>query len=131
MRTSRRERDIPVSDFEFYSDLVGQRSRQPAPTLSADEAESEDVGENNLDIFRDDSEVPLTEVLRAQEEPTLANEDGITAAIDDRDYVLDDGGNLVSNAIFIENTTVDVTAQGRGQRKKRKYNLYSSNMWTL
>ena len=73
----------------------------------------------------DDSEVPLTEVLRAQEEPTLANEDDITAA-NDRDYVLD-GGGLVSNAdaeiTFIEcvnNTTVDVTPQGRGQRKKRK-----------
>jgi hypothetical protein len=81
--------------------------------------------------------VPLTEVLRAQEEPTLANEDDIMAT-NDRDYVLDDGGSLVSNAdaemTFIEcvnNTTVDVTPQGRGQRKKRKNVLCSSNfMWT-
>jgi hypothetical protein len=35
--------------------------------------------------------------LKAQEEPTLANEDDITPT-DDRDYVLDDGGSLVSNA---------------------------------
>jgi hypothetical protein len=49
--------------------------------------------------------------LKAQEEPTLANEDDITPT-DDRDYVLDDGGGLVSNAdaemTFIEcvNNTV-------------------------
>jgi hypothetical protein len=80
--------------------------------------------------------VPLTEVLRAQEEPTLANEDDIMAT-DDCDYVLDDGSGLVSNAdakmTFIEcvnNTTLDVTPQGRGQWKKRKKVLYSSSMWT-
>ena len=72
-------------------------------------------------IFGDDSKVPLTEVLKAQEEPTLANEDDITPT-DDHDYVLDDGGSLVSNAdaeiTFIEcvnNTMVDVTPQGCSQ----------------
>ena len=78
----------------------------------------EDVEENNLDIFRDDSEVPLTEVLKAQEEPTLANKDDITPT-DDCDYVLDNGSGLVPNAYaemtFIEcvnNTMMDVTPQG-------------------
>jgi hypothetical protein len=51
-----------VSDPEFYAEyaeLVGQRSRWPAPTLSVEEAKLEDVEENNLNIFGDDSEVPL------------------------------------------------------------------------
>ena len=48
-------RDLPVSDPEFYA----ERSRRPAPTLSAEEAKLEDVEENNLNIFGDDSEVPL------------------------------------------------------------------------
>ena len=113
--------DLPVSDPEFYAELVRQQSQQPAPTLSVEEAKFEDVEENNLDIFGDDSKVPLTEVLKAQEEPTLANEDDITPT-DDHDYVLDDGGSLVSNAdaeiTFIEcvnNTMVDVTPQGCSQ----------------
>lgn len=128
--------NLPVSEPKFYAELVGQQSQHPAPTLSAKEAKSKDVEENNLDVFRDDSRVPLTEVMRAQEEPTIATGDDITGT-NDCDYVLDDGGSLVSNAdaemTFVEcvnNITVDVTPQGHGQQKKRRNVLYSSNMWT-
>lgn len=80
-------------------------------------AKSEDLEESNLDVFGDDSEVPLKEVLRVQEEPPL----------DDRDYIFAEGGGLISNAdaetAFVEcvnNVTVDATPRGRGLRKKRK-----------
>lgn len=128
-------RDLPVSDPAFYAELIGQRSRQPAPSLSADEAESEDLEENNLDVFGDDSGVPLKEVLRVQGEPVTETAGEVIEG-DDRDYLPEDGGGLISNAdaetVFVEcvnNVTVDATPRGRGLRTKRKNVLYSSNWW--
>jgi len=106
--------------------------------LSAKEAESEDLKEHNLDVFGDDSEVPLKEVLRVQGEvlPPAENADDVTE-VDDCDYVTEVGGGLVSNAdaktAYIEcvnNMTVDATPRGCGLWKKRKNVLYSSNWWT-
>jgi len=129
-------RDLPVSDLEFFAELVRWQSQQQAPTLSAEEAESEDLEESSLDVFRDDSEVPLKEVLRVQEEPLVENADDVIE-FNDHDYKLEDRGGLISNAdaetTFIEcvnNVTVDATPRGRGLWKKRKNVLYSSNWWT-
>jgi len=55
----------------------------------------------------------------------------------DSDYILEDGGGLISNAnaetVFVEcvnDIAVDVTPWGCGLQKKRKNVLYSSNWWT-
>jgi len=68
---------------------VRWQSQQQAPTLSAEEAESEDLEESSLDVFRDDSEVPLKEVLRVQEEPLVENADDVIE-FNDHDYKLED-----------------------------------------
>jgi hypothetical protein len=43
--------------------------------LSAEEEESEDLKESNLDMFRDDSEVPLREVFKVHVELLIENAD--------------------------------------------------------
>jgi hypothetical protein len=52
--------------------------------LSAKEAESEDLKNSDLDVFRDDSKVPLKEVLRVQEELLIENADDLIE-VDDCD----------------------------------------------
>jgi len=63
--------DLPVSDPEFYTELVGQQSQQLAPTLSSEDAETKDLEGNHLSVFGDDSKVLLKELLRNHPLKTL------------------------------------------------------------
>ncbi|RDB20753.1 hypothetical protein Hypma_012086, partial [Hypsizygus marmoreus] len=125
-------RDLPVTDPKFFAELIAPRSRQP-PTLSSEEADLEDLEEDSLNVFGDDSEVPMGTVLQVQGEPVRLEVKSDVADADDRDYIPEDGGGLVSNAdaetTFVEcigNRVVDATPQGRGLRKKRKNVMYSA-----